>query len=312
MVTSMAFYNEYEDWIYDLPTIRALIQVSREARKVVLAGRQLHRFKADNTYETHSFRGGVCYMEGEEKKHPILHKFFYVNWDIDMFYFRRGKQRYVTSIFDAEIRGKIKHIAIEINGPAEVRRTITAPNYDQLCDEVSPFPAHFFTYFLPSLKTVYLAMSFYAVHRSCAHIARRPLKGLENSLKWFDEDFDMEIDEDQMSEHYRILDTWFTADFGFHHVDTFSVRYWRHRMWYSPGLAPDSQHSVQREFKHWVKEMVSLAKEEAAEELRQLPKFKMVMDHNGAYEAMIEGYNRSNVGLRPNSEFCSLCAYGRR
>ncbi|KAI0966774.1 hypothetical protein F4678DRAFT_448095 [Xylaria arbuscula] len=75
-----------------LPTTRALMQVNREARKAVLAGRQHPR--VDNNigiirYETQVFLGGIYQPRSSHRSGILLHKIFFVNWDIDMFYYGR-------------------------------------------------------------------------------------------------------------------------------------------------------------------------------------------------------------------------------
>ncbi|KAK5625275.1 hypothetical protein RRF57_000991 [Xylaria bambusicola] len=310
VMTSVAMDIHNEDYMIDLPTIWASIQVSHEARKVVLAGRELQWFKQDRVLKTRGFTGGVCNIYEKKKRHPSVHNFFFVNWDIDMFYFRRGLQHHIGNLFDEKYTREIKHIAVEVNGPAEARGALHAPSYDEILGDISPFPTSFFRFFLPSVKTVYLAMSFYAVHQICSYMTRRPLDGYDDDMNLqFRGDFDIQMEPEQEIEHKNLIHLWPSGDFGFHHIEA-SGRYYRNPIRYTPGRMPYLQPQAQGSFEDWVKEMVSQAQIEAEKDLRRFPKFKMVMDHNGSYETLIKGYHRCNVGVVPVNKPCA--SYQRR
>ncbi|KAI0441120.1 hypothetical protein F4803DRAFT_552425 [Xylaria telfairii] len=61
-----------------LPTTRALMQVSYEARKAALSGRQLQRVINSDSFSVKTFNGAIR-SHGHWKDRLIYHKFFFVN-----------------------------------------------------------------------------------------------------------------------------------------------------------------------------------------------------------------------------------------
>ncbi|KAI1363634.1 hypothetical protein F5Y08DRAFT_340459 [Xylaria arbuscula] len=169
IMTSMVYDKAYNDLdhqidLTSLCTIRALMQVSREAREIVLAGRHMQRTTTHKT-EIKGFMGGVTDpCEGPEP-YCVFHTFFFVNWDIDMFYFRFVLWPEMDYLFDAVSRESIRHIAIDVNGPEIINGTLTAPRY---CDFMMGFRRYLRDFF-KSVETIYLVIGLVPLHRMGAH-----------------------------------------------------------------------------------------------------------------------------------------------
>lgn len=135
-----------------LPTVRALMQVSREARKAVLAGRQFQRLLHNNA-RVYSYKYWLC----------VLRNCFFVNWEIDMFYFldQRPLVKLCYSLIDSNWVtfpnswvAKIQRAAIGFDGVFNPANNLLDASYDELFNQTAI--EHLAV--IPSLKTVYLAL----------------------------------------------------------------------------------------------------------------------------------------------------------
>lgn len=184
-----------------LPTTRALMQVSKEARKAVLAGRRLQRLDSD-MYEVDVFLRGV-YPPNTDSTWPLMfHKCFFVNWDIDMFYFPQNSRLDVAMFLNESRLHDIKRIAIDIDGPVCAGDMLSVPNYGQLFNRTSVRELSI----LPSLTTIYLVLDFHAVRhiyntiQYMEFVESNSDEQSETDLVEQDEDNDSEIDLEEQYE----------------------------------------------------------------------------------------------------------------
>ncbi|KAI0903189.1 hypothetical protein F4823DRAFT_636546 [Ustulina deusta] len=306
--------------VYNLPTTRALMQVNQEARKAVLAGRELqkvsdHRYP-DHMYTLNVFLGGVYNINDNGKRRLMLHRFFFVNWDIDMFYFRCGLQEVMHMFLDSDFLHKIKHIAIEIDGPKSRRNVLYAPPYHNLWGTTISCPMSFIRPSLPSVSTIYLAIGYYTVQRMGAYMLHPKYNDSENEGQGQDQN-EPEVDSDDELE--TDFGMYFTDDiewideeaceewlaqlpmdkYGFHHIEP-SRKYVLKTLNYLSGRKNPTR--VEGSFSDWVDELTSRAKEETREICGQPVEVEMVMDHCGDFDHMIRVYHRGHVGVMPVDE----------
>ncbi|KAI1737392.1 hypothetical protein F4680DRAFT_468180 [Xylaria scruposa] len=174
--------------LFLFPTTLALMQVSQEARKAVLAGRQPQKLEPGK-YNPAVFFGGVYNFENDEERRLLLHKTFFVNWDIDMFYFRERLHLHMEEFLDRSCLLKMKRITLEVRGPCIKADAVWAPDYKRLFNRKSISNM----VNLPSLQIIYLALSFRAIRRMYAYEQTLPTSDIEI-------DSDMEMDPDEEDE----------------------------------------------------------------------------------------------------------------
>ncbi|KAI0814149.1 hypothetical protein GGR55DRAFT_701872 [Xylaria sp. FL0064] len=265
----IALFSEVEEGLLmeldRLPTTRALMQVNQEARIAVLSGRQLQ-----NPFDSSSF--AILARHGD----TFHQKFFFVNWDIDMFFFRNGAQHIIHSVFEKSALSKIKHIAIEIDGPKQDGNVLRAPGYYNLVDK-NTFcdPMFFARSHLPSTETIYLVLHYVPTVHTMTTFMMFPMENCEGDVddysnrthfetmsrlsvfmgelnsKEENSDFGMRLPEDK---------------FGLQHFEIESPTYtWKPIYYLSGRECP--QNRVKALFRDWVDEMVSRAIEDVKEEL---------------------------------------------
>ncbi|KAI0450233.1 hypothetical protein F5B21DRAFT_529221 [Xylaria acuta] len=310
--------------LFMLPTTRALMQVNQEARKAVLAGRQLQG--VDNSiYTIDVFLGGVYNIRDGYKRHLMLHKFFFVNWDIDMFYFRRGLHMHMGKFLDSSCLYKMKRIALEIKGPSAQVDGLYAPSYSQLFDGTSISALAN----LPSLDTIYLVLDFHAVRRIYAYT--QFTMGSESDSDEQSETYSVELDDENDSEAEEELDgdselhsyieeykeygeidfpdcsfesddeddyeDWLSElpedQYGFHHVESGSHRY--PETFTFRQQAPLTQ--IEISFQDWVDRMISSTKGDTMEFCGHPVDIQMVMDLYGGICRMVGSYYRGYIGF---------------
>lgn len=175
-----------------IPTIQALLQVNSEARKAVLAGREVQKIHSASR-TTHE---------------AVLHKCIFVNWEVDLFYFTNlvpfikvpREDRLETWV------SKIKHAAVNLNPLEFEERTVLLPDYDRrLAFTKIQFLSH-----IPFLETIHLAFSSDSTLDLFLHkrYATNP-----------------EATTAQLYEDFLIWLRKFPADqWGFHHIGPESIR----------------------------------------------------------------------------------------
>ncbi|KAI0533233.1 hypothetical protein GGR58DRAFT_517078 [Xylaria digitata] len=303
---------------------RALMQVNREARKAVLAGRDLHKV---TRRKMKVFMGGL-YNKNKAKpleyEDPLLQNFFFLNPDLDMFYFRCGLHLNPALFLDKSCLQKMQRIAIDIRGPISKGGMLYAPSYSKLFGANSEPHWLFARDNLPSLKTIVLVLGVHAVRRLYIYSSGFNHAGFDedqenetNIHKWYGEDDIMSERDSDWGEpatddheyayghpdgpHENVgldeekydddLEKLFSDRFGFHNVEPESCRCaFKPVMYLSGRQAPPVQVSIA--FRRWVREMVSRAKGEASEYLKRPIDIQMVMDHSGNFFDPIEGYYR--------------------
>ncbi|KAI1349578.1 hypothetical protein F5Y01DRAFT_327337 [Xylaria sp. FL0043] len=152
-----------------LPTMRALMKVNREAREAVLAGRELQRVKQGG-YRVTTFLNMVVNQSAMRRRQIEMHNFFFVNWDIDVFYFRRGLHLDVGQFLDSSCLLKVKRIAIDIKTPW---LELGEPEGSRL-----HVPPHAWLFYgtsiqnverLPALRSIHLVLDCHAIRRLYAY-----------------------------------------------------------------------------------------------------------------------------------------------
>ncbi|KAI8949371.1 hypothetical protein F4801DRAFT_553390 [Xylaria longipes] len=320
--------------LWMLPTTLALTQVSREARKAVLAGRQLQRV---DTYKIDVFLGGVFNIRDRYKRRLMLHKFFFVNWDIDMFYFRHGLHTHMGRLLNWSFRSKMKRVAIDIIGPSIQGDALHAPSYHRLFNRMGITDLTD----LPSLDTIYMVLDFHAVCQIYAHAQFRT--GRESDGDEHSETHSVEQDEEDDSEaeeesdknleldavievvefvEISLSDGGFDSDdsddyhdwlcelpddqYGFHNVgpDTYHDLLSSLTCFFSPQW-PLTR--VEIPFQDWVDKMVSSMKEDVGQFCRRPLDIKMVMDLHGGICPIVDGYYRGYVGFSAVDEPVPAC-----
>ncbi|KAI3322689.1 hypothetical protein HD806DRAFT_544719 [Xylariaceae sp. AK1471] len=239
-------------------TVRRLMQVSREARHEVLNRRQLQRL----------------YPEAFDKP-SVRPKFFFVNWDLDLFYIIFDSEKKIVNYIKESALSNIKNIAFEIDSPFQIdneEATIKAPSYmlksHGVFRHIGPSKE-----LLKSVERLVLLVSFYTVTLEMYITSPEIRKSAE--LYNMDEDRTRWDNKD-----------WPTNEFGLHTIDTASYHYgaFKALMLYE-GDEPNMT------FSRWVRLMVDEAKEDALHNLfRHEVECQMMMDHLGLE---VEGYIRS-------------------
>ncbi|KAI1427630.1 hypothetical protein F5Y12DRAFT_736120 [Xylaria sp. FL1777] len=270
----------------------------------------------DGKFNIDVFLGGVYNILNKDQRRLMLHSFFFVNWDIDMFYFRCGFQTVMHEIFDECCLHRIKHIAVEIDGPEARGDTLNAPGYYKLLGKTTSEPLSFLQLYLPSVTTMYLALSFYTTRRMCAYVLfgtsefsdgdvsmedlGEELQETDLSLDYSDYELDSEMEDgcDEMLSHYP------EDVYGFHHIIPGYHCYSSNPITYLSGRkTPETpQTEVETSFKDWVDQIVSYAEEDARNIFKHSIEIRMVMDHSGGYDRIVDGYYRGCVGLIPVDE----------
>ncbi|KAI1348976.1 hypothetical protein F5Y01DRAFT_317176 [Xylaria sp. FL0043] len=273
----IALFSEVEEGLLmeldRLPTARALMQVNQEARIAVLSGRQLQ-----NPFNSSSF--AILARYGD----TFHQKFFFVNWDIDTFFFQNGTQRFIHSVFEKSALSKIKHIAIEIGGPKQDGNVLRAPSYYNLVDKTFCDPMFFARSHLPSTETIYLVLDYVPTVHAMTTFMMLPMENREGDVDDYsnrthfetmsklnlfmgelnsqeeNSDFRMRLPEDKL---------------GFQHFDIESPTYTRKPVYYLSGRECP-QNRVKALFRDWVDEMVSRAIEDVKEELGHSVEVQMV------------------------------------
>ncbi|KAI0153112.1 hypothetical protein GGR57DRAFT_513349 [Xylariaceae sp. FL1272] len=100
----------------DLEMVRVLMRTNREARYAVLRGRQLQATQKRKTPDTCTdvYYGGAWHKDLAQ--YPKF-RYFFVNWDIDLFYFRCGLHIAMPLILHDCCVQKMQRIAVDIKGP---------------------------------------------------------------------------------------------------------------------------------------------------------------------------------------------------
>ncbi|KAI1758066.1 hypothetical protein F4782DRAFT_524762 [Xylaria castorea] len=315
-----------------LPTTRALMQVSHEARKAVLAGRQLQRL-VHNIFKYDVFLGGV-YNVKDPKQRLMLHKFFFVNWAIDMFYFRQQLHMGMGRFLDSSFLSKVKRIAIDVEGPSTQGEILYAPNYSQLFGGTSISDV----IILPSLDTIYLALNFNAVRQMYSY-AQLMTDSESDSYEYSemgsdeqdeqneqDEEDDSEVEEEldevpeldsdtEEEEEYDDIESsgdgfgsddendygeWLNElpkdQFGFHHVEPETYSHLDRPLAVLFGEQwPLSL--IEISFQDWVDQMVSSTKAETEYFCGRPIGVQMVMDVYGGICHIVGGYYRGYAGF---------------
>ncbi|KAI0805580.1 hypothetical protein GGR55DRAFT_697713 [Xylaria sp. FL0064] len=177
-----------------LPTMRELMKVNREARTAVLAGRELQRVKQGG-YTVTTFLNMVINQLAKRRRQIEMHNFFFVNWDIDVFYFRRGLHLDVGQFLDRSCLLKVKRIAIDIKTPW---LELGEPGGSRL--HVPPYAWLFYgtsiqaVKKLPALESIHLVLDFHAMRRLYAHT--KILGGIESDGEEETEMHDLHHDEE--------------------------------------------------------------------------------------------------------------------
>ncbi|KAI1277348.1 hypothetical protein F5Y07DRAFT_398604 [Xylaria sp. FL0933] len=273
----IALFSEVEEGLLmeldRLPTARALMQVNQEARIAVLSGRQLQ-----NPFNSSS--SAILARYGD----TFHQNFFFVNWDIDMFFFRNGAQHVIHSVFEKSALSKIKHIAIEIDGPKQDGNVLRAPSYYNLVDKTFCDPMFFARSHLPSTETIYLVLDNVPTMHAMTTFMMLPMENREGDVddysnrthfetmsrlnlfmgelnsKEENSDFRMRLPEDKL---------------GFQHFEIESPTYTRKPVYYLSGREYP-QNRVKALFRDWIGEMVSRAIEDVKEELGHSVAVQMV------------------------------------
>ncbi|TRX96305.1 hypothetical protein FHL15_002577 [Xylaria flabelliformis] len=162
--------------VYHLATTRALMQVNYEARKTVLVGRQLQRVISSDHFSIEAFHGGGSRLQDylfnssrwRRYRLPhgvIYHKFFFVNWDIDLFYFRSGIHNFMDTILEESCLQKMQRIAVEIRGPKVKNGGLYAPSYTTFFDPWKCTGSPVSPHLLASVKIISLVLTYKAARK---------------------------------------------------------------------------------------------------------------------------------------------------
>ncbi|KAJ2990261.1 hypothetical protein NUW58_g3040 [Xylaria curta] len=297
--------------VLNLPTTRALMQVNREAREAVLDGRQLQRVVDNDQHSINVFHGG--FHSCSNGRIAILHRYFFVNWGIDMFYFREGLHISMHNILEQSCLQRMKRIAIEIRGPTILGRALCAPRYSPLfgisyMKKVVPLPSCDLTRAnLASVGTIFLVLDFNTVRgmyafenapeESRTEVADQNEENpSERGEPLHYESTDEILDSDDECDYTDwICDLFIEREFGFHHVSPNPDRYSM-----KPLCLWGRQDTLKREkisFEDWVGKMISGAQKDCKNFCGRSVDIQMVMDPFGGYDWMITSYDRVNIGF---------------
>lgn len=178
-----------------LPTTRALMQVSYQARRAVLAGREMVKCEGN---VLKAFLGGLFPSASiTQDWTPKFHNYFFVDWEIDMFYFRGAVN--VSTFLDQTSMYAIKRIAIDIEGPEDVDEDLlTAPEYDRDLFMESTIQD---LSMLASLELLYLVLDYNFV-RGMYSSRQRAIAAADEDGDDEDDDDDSETDEFEDDQGY--------------------------------------------------------------------------------------------------------------
>ncbi|KAI0433320.1 hypothetical protein F5Y09DRAFT_338739 [Xylaria sp. FL1042] len=314
-----------------LPTTRALMQVSKEARKAVLAGRQLQRVKMVG-YEINTFFGLLINANNGRGMHIRMHKFFFVNWDIDMFYFRRGLHIHVQNFLDKSCLLKMKRIAIDTKYPwfyVEKESQLNLPHYAFLFYGMSLSAV---IRNLPALNAVHLVLDFHALRRLYAYTKLLKDKEVkedteadappqdegnnnesEEGLGEFDGGREWELEQGTLERPERVFGSeneakyndWLAKlrtkhdEYGFHRVEPETYHYFGET--FLCHVRRPIQHPIEIlipveiiiPFQDWVHQMISETKKEIRKFCKHPVDINMVIDvYGGCPHLMLYGYYR--------------------
>ncbi|KAI0424287.1 hypothetical protein F5Y09DRAFT_347878 [Xylaria sp. FL1042] len=276
-----------------LLTARALMQVNYEARTAVLSGRHLQNILHTSSYTMYAGYGDTSYL-----------KFFFVNWDIDMFFFQGGTQHFIHLLFDRNVLSKIKHIAMGINGPRQEGNVLRAPGYYSLIHGAFGDPTSFARSHLPSAKTMHLVLHHESTMRPMTAFMMLPMAHPEG-----------DVDDDSDRTHFDTLtrlcsfrrelesieanldlDLRLPEDkFGFHHFELESPTYTQKPIYY-PSWRESHHMWVKASFKDWVNEIVSCAREGLGRSIE----IRMVTKHTDSFDPVIAARSCINRALNIN------------
>ncbi|KAF2971595.1 hypothetical protein GQX73_g1929 [Xylaria multiplex] len=285
-------------------TTRAVMKVNCEAREVVLAGRNPHRITLE---KMDVFMGGLYYNEDEtappEYDPPLLQKSFFVNPELDMFYFRRGLHKNPALFLDESCLQEMRRIAIDIRDPISRDGMLYAPSYSRLFGENSQSHWVFARDNLPSLKTIVEMKKNIVKHygeddnvsEKFSVWGEPAIDELEDAYGYPDVPHENEKDLDE-KKYDEDLEKLSSDKFGFHNVESKTCR-----CYFKPviRLSKRESHPVQVSiaFRGWVREIISRAQREASEFLNRSIDIQMVMDHSGNSFVPVESYYRYSAGF---------------
>lgn len=252
------------------------MQVSREARKAVLAGRQLQKLD--------QILGMACPAP------PVLQKCFFVNWEIDMFYFRQlapMTRFWRGGRLDSWVL-KIERLAVDIADVWNGRDALLVPGYNELINSATI--AHLAN--LASLKTLYLVLDHNAsmqMYRLIRLMMDSELDVDDYEVSAQDEDWDedeysepcFEIGED--SDYSDWLRGFPTDQWKFHNVGPESDLHSQRTLncIIRPRAFPER---IKIPFLDWLNQIISATKEDAERSGKLTVDIQMVMDVTGGYK----------------------------
>ncbi|KAI1734965.1 hypothetical protein F4680DRAFT_453359 [Xylaria scruposa] len=303
-------YNKYSQVnVHYLSTTRSLMQVNYEARKTVLGGRQLQRVVDSNHFNVNTFHGGSSlgihpdgHVNVTDSRRPhgmIYHKFFFVNWDIDMFYFRSGIQSVMHMILDESCLQKMQRMAVEIRGPRARNEGLYALWYTDLFDMqrtsrvpvVPAAPVSLTRRLLASVNKIFLVLGYKAARKIykqnlAEQDDREPDTVLDEVL------YIGETDSEAGSVDESDYDAWCDDlpprdEFGFHHIEAEPGYYFE-----TPLTRLDQLGLIS--FQDWAAGTVHEAERDARENYCGRPvDVHMVMDLDGHFDGWIMSYYRN-------------------
>ncbi|KAI0551704.1 hypothetical protein F4679DRAFT_582165 [Xylaria curta] len=293
-------YDKYSQVnVYNLPTTRALMQVNYEARKTVLVGRQLQRVVNSNQFNVNTFHGRsgsqihLYVRASRQQPCQLFYKFFFVNWDIDVFYFRSGIQIVMHTILDESCLQKMQRMAVEIRGPRTIKGGLYAPGYTCFLGSkrVPVVPS---VPLLASVNKVFLVLGYKAAHKiykqNLAEQSDVPYTVLSGEAVPYISDTDSEASSMDESDYEGWCDRLPPPDeFGFHHIEAEPGYYFETPL---TRLAPPGTIS----FHDWATIMIHEAERDARECFCGRPiDVHMVMDLDGHFDDWIKSYYKNQL-----------------
>ncbi|KAI1113554.1 hypothetical protein F5Y14DRAFT_451920 [Nemania sp. NC0429] len=263
-----------------LPTIRALMQTSREAREAVLAGRQLQRLD-----------DGIRLLCGS-KFYPMAPNYFFVNWEIDLFYFGRTLPLGLFYTGQGSWVSKIKRLAVALQDTLDNRHVVVVSCFDDFLwfSLMEHLPD------LLSLKNVYLVFENGPARRLYQHARLPPSQNGDefdqNETVTIEEDPETYSDGESSWEPPRPYDEWDDDDWdftcwmdelptdlwGFHNVGPESDLHARRSRKLTCIVTKIPNDKTRMPFLDWLNSMVSGTKEEAEKITKQNVDVEMVLD----------------------------------
>ncbi|KAI1362248.1 hypothetical protein F5Y08DRAFT_355437 [Xylaria arbuscula] len=112
----------------EISTIRVLMQVNRESREEVLAGRQLQRVGGNERYSVNA-----RYQEPASRSLAPhgLYKFFFVKFDVDTFLWKDDLHAFMHPILDAQCLHNLQRVAFAFHAPYNMFELLNDRNYRQ-------------------------------------------------------------------------------------------------------------------------------------------------------------------------------------